>query len=96
MTVHPEPARPVGTVDRAGAATRYVGPGVSAVYTLRVAGHLDPHWALALGGLALTHDEDGATSLSGVVADQAELHGLLARIRDLGVTLVSVAIVDHT
>ncbi|WP_235522398.1 hypothetical protein [Cellulomonas sp. Root137] len=85
MTVHPQPARPVGTTDRAGAAV---------VYTLRVTGHLDPHWAPSLGGLTLTHDDDGATSLTGVVADQAELHGLLARIRDLGVTLVSVGIVD--
>ncbi|WP_315095591.1 hypothetical protein [uncultured Cellulomonas sp.] len=76
--------------------TRHAGPGEPAAYTLRVAGHLDPHWAPALGGLALTHDDDGATSLSGVVADQAELHGLLARIRDLGVTLLSVAIVDQT
>ncbi|WP_421740652.1 hypothetical protein [Cellulomonas sp.] len=84
MTVHPQPARPVGTIDRAGAA----------VYTLRVTGHLDPHWAPSLGGLTLTHDDDGATSLTGAVADQAELHGLLARIRDLGVTLISVGIVD--
>ncbi len=62
-------------------------------YLLRVDGHLDQHWAAWFGGLVLTHDDDGATSLSAVVADQAELHGLLTRIRDLGVTLISVAVV---
>ena len=67
-----------------------------AAYRLRVAGHLDDHWAPWFGDLALTHEDDGTTSLTGVVADQAELHGLLAKIRDLGVTLISVAGVDPT
>ena len=58
-------------------------------YVIRVGGHLDPHWA-AVFGLVLTHDPDGTTILTGVVADQAALHGTLARIRDLGVTLISV------
>ncbi|KRE41093.1 hypothetical protein [Knoellia sp. Soil729] len=58
-------------------------------YVIRVGGHLDPHWAAAFG-LALAHDPDGTTLLTGVVADQAALHGTLARIRDLGVTLISV------
>ena len=59
-------------------------------YVLRVTGHLDPHWAPWFGDLTLTHDDDGTTTLRGAVADQAELHGILAKIRDLGVTLISV------
>jgi hypothetical protein len=60
---------------------------------VRVTGHLDDHWADWFGGLALAHDSDGTTSLTGLVSDQAELHGLLAKVRDLGVTLISVAVV---
>ncbi len=63
-------------------------------YRLRVAGHLDHHWSPWFAGLTLTHEDDGTTSLTGVVSDQAELHGLLTKIRDLGVTLISVAAVD--
>jgi hypothetical protein len=63
-------------------------------YRLRVDGHLDDHWAGRLGGLALTRDRDGTTSLTGAVPDQAALHGLLARIRDLGITLLSVDALD--
>ena len=59
-------------------------------YVLRVSGHLDPHWSASFAGLALAHDADGTTTLTGAVADQAELHGILTRIRDLGVTLISV------
>jgi hypothetical protein len=64
------------------------------IYELRVAGRLDPHWSAWFGGLSLTHQDDGNTSLTGTVTDQAELHGLLAKIRDLGVTLISVTVVD--
>ena len=63
-------------------------------YQLRVAGHLGCHWSPWLGGLTLTQHEDGTTSLTGTVADQADLHGLLAKIRDLGVTLLSLAVMD--
>ena len=65
-----------------------------AVYQLRVAGLLDQHWSAWFGGLTLTHEDDGSTSLTGAVTDQAELHGLLTKIRDLGVTLISVTVVD--
>ena len=65
-------------------------PQEPAVYRLRVAGHLDNHWSSWFGDLTLTHEDDGTTILSGFVADQAELHGLLTKIRDLGVTLISV------
>ncbi|MEO3936596.1 hypothetical protein V3N99_07520 [Dermatophilaceae bacterium Soc4.6] len=62
-------------------------------YEVRIDGHLDKHWASWFGGLTLTHD-DGITILRGPVTDQAELHGLLAKVRDLGVTLISVKAVD--
>lgn len=68
--------------------------GGAAEYRIRVAGHLDDHWSPWFGDLTLTHDNDGATSISGVVADQAQLHGLLAKVRDLGVTLLSVQVGD--
>ena len=63
-------------------------------YRLRVDGHLDDHWSPWFGDLTLTQEDDGTTSLSGAVADQAELHGLLTKIRDLGVTLISVAVIE--
>ncbi|MGB7962392.1 MAG: hypothetical protein WCF12_05440 [Propionicimonas sp.] len=65
-------------------------------YTLRVAGRLDARWSPWFDGLTLTSESDGTTSLSGLVADQADLHGLLAKIRDLGITLISVAAIDPT
>ena len=63
-------------------------------YRLRVDGHLDDHWSAWFGDLTLTHQNDGTTSLSGVVSDQAELHGMLMKVRDLGVTLISVEVID--
>ncbi|MEO5983288.1 MAG: hypothetical protein ABIQ13_13335 [Pedococcus sp.] len=63
-------------------------------YELRVDRHLDLHWSPWLGGLTLTHDDDGTTTLRGAVADQAELHGILTKVRDLGVTIISVAAID--
>jgi hypothetical protein len=63
-------------------------------YELRVEGHLDEHWSTWFGGLTLIHEEDGTTTLRGVVTDQAELHGLLAKVRDLGTTLISVKATD--
>jgi hypothetical protein len=64
-------------------------------YRLRVDGHLDNHWAPWFDGMNLIHEDDGTTSLTGVIADQAQLHGLLIKIRDLGVTLLSVAVIDN-
>ena len=63
-------------------------------YDIRVLGHLDPHWSTWFTGLTLTHHDEGTTSLHGVVTDQAELHGLLAKVRDLGATLLSVTADD--
>jgi hypothetical protein len=67
---------------------------VPAGYQLRVDGHLDRSWSSWFDDLTLTHEEDGTTTLTGSISDQAELHGLLAKIRDLGVTLISVEAVD--
>jgi hypothetical protein len=59
-------------------------------YEIRIGGHLDESWADRLGVPGLTHLADGTTTLSGISADQAALHGLLQRIRDLGLPLISV------
>jgi hypothetical protein len=64
-------------------------PDVTA-YELRVRGHLDQHWSAWFDGFTLTHQDDGTTILHGVVRDQAELHGLLAKVRDMGTALISV------
>lgn len=60
------------------------------VYQIRVKGHLGPQWTDWFAGLAITLEEDGDTLLTGPVLDQAALHGLLRRVRDLGMPLVSV------
>ena len=63
---------------------------MSRVYEFRVDGHLDGHWSTLLAGLVLSHGSDGTSTLTGPVADQAELHGVLAGLRDLGAPLVAV------
>jgi hypothetical protein len=62
----------------------------SETYEICFRGHLDSRWAARLGVPGLTHESDGTTILRGIVADQAALHGLLQRVRDLGLMLVSV------
>ena len=59
-------------------------------YEIRIKGHLDPHWSDWFAGLQLTHMEGDETLLSGSLADQGALHGLLERIRDLNLKLISV------
>lgn len=66
----------------------------TAYYKIRVKDHLAPSWSAWLNGLELAHDADGNTTLSGPVIDQSALHGLLAKIRDLGLTLLSVESLD--
>jgi hypothetical protein len=63
-------------------------------YEIRLKGHLDSRWAAWFDGLSLTHDSGGTTVISGPVLDQAALHGLLQRVRDVGIPLVSVAQID--
>ena len=61
------------------------------VYAFDVQGHLDAHWAEWLGDLRIRHNPDGTSTLVGPIVDQAELHGVLAKLRDLGVALIAVA-----
>ena len=60
------------------------------VYQIRVQGHLGSEWTDWFEGLTITLEEDGNTLLTGPVIDQAALHGLLKKVRDLGMTLISV------
>lgn len=61
-----------------------------ATYVLQVTGTLDAHWAAWFDGLCMTSEADGTTTLVGPLVDQAALHGVLRKIRDLGLTLLSV------
>jgi hypothetical protein len=72
------PPGPAGPADRA------------ARYELRVRGVLDRHWSGWFDGLQVSSDAPGQTLIAGPVADQAALHGLLAKVRDLGLPLLSV------
>jgi len=63
-------------------------------YEIRLAGHLNARWAAWFDGLTVSHESGGTTVISGPIADQAALHGLLQRVRDLGLPLVSVTQVE--
>jgi hypothetical protein len=60
------------------------------LHEIRVEGHLDDRWADWVDGLVFVHEADGTTTLVGPLADQAALHGVLTRMRDLGVPIISV------
>ena len=64
------------------------------VYQIRIKGHLGPRWTDWFGGMTITLEDNGDTLLTGPVVDQAELHGLLRRVRDLGLPLISVTRVE--
>ena len=66
------------------------GSGESTVYQIRVKSHLGSDWTDWFEGLTITLEEDGDTLLTGPVVDQAALHGLLKKVRDLGIFLVSI------
>jgi hypothetical protein len=63
-------------------------------YEIRLKGHLDSRWTTWFDGLSLTHESDGTTIIHGLVVDQAALHGLLQKARDVGLPLVSVIQVE--
>jgi hypothetical protein len=65
-------------------------------YEIRVEGHLGNSWSSWFEGLVIRHEDNGETVLSGPIVDQAALHGMLMRIRDLGLPLISVTRVGQT
>jgi hypothetical protein len=72
-------------------SAHHIGSYVPLVqYEIRVGGHLGPRWEAWFDGLSLTTADDGTTVIRGPVADQAALHGVLQKLRDLGVPLISV------
>jgi hypothetical protein len=70
-------------------------PSQPVVYQIRVKGHLGQEWTDWFEGLIITLEEDGDTLLTGPVIDQSALHGLLKKVRDLGMPLVSVSPLEH-
>jgi hypothetical protein len=64
------------------------------IYQIRIKGHLGPRWSGWFEGLKITLEDDGETLLTGPVADQAALHGLLRKVRDLGMPLISAIRVE--
>jgi hypothetical protein len=84
------PAEPLATARRAQEA----GSSPGSRYAIRVEGLLDAHWSEWLGGMTLTHEAGGLTRLEGAVMDQAALHGLLNKIRDLRLTIVTLERLD--
>jgi hypothetical protein len=69
-------------------------PAEPARYEIRVQGVLDPRWSAWFEGLQVTSDQAGQTTIAGPVTDQAALHGLLAKVRDLGLPLLEVRRID--
>jgi len=67
----------------------------SIIYEIRIKGHLDRQWSDWFDDLNITLEEDGDTLLTGPVVDQAALHGLIKKVRDLGMPLVSVNPIQH-
>jgi hypothetical protein len=63
-------------------------------YEIRVSGHLEAHWQAWFDGLSVTTADDGTTVLRGAIVDQAALHGLLHKLRDIGVPLISLTQLD--
>jgi RimJ/RimL family protein N-acetyltransferase len=67
---------------------------MTTTYAIRVDGHLDDHWSAWLGGLDMTRDDQGATTVTVPVADQAQLHGVLAGLRDIGAVITELRVTD--
>ena len=67
---------------------------IPTTYAIRVHGHLDDHWSTWFGTLDISRHDDGTSTLTGPVADQAQLHGILAGLRDIGATLICLRTID--
>ncbi len=63
-------------------------------YAIRVDGHLDDHWSAWLGELDMTRNDDGTTTITAQIADQAQLHGLFAGLRDIGAVITELRTTD--
>ena len=63
-------------------------------YEIRLKGHLEPRWSAWFDGLSITLEANGNTLLYGPITDQAALHGILKKVRDLGLTLLSVQSIE--
>ena len=74
--------------------TPQTDPDQPVVYQIRIKGHLGPQWTEWFEGMTVTREENGDTLLTGPVVDQAALHGLLKKVRDLGLPLLSVIRVE--
>jgi hypothetical protein len=70
-------------------------PSQPVVYQIRIKGHLGHQWTDWFEGMTITLEEDGDTLLTGPVVDQAALHGLLKKVRDMGMPLLSVCPLEH-
>ena len=68
----------------------------STKYVIRVKGHLDVRWATWFDGMSLANEADGTTTIQGPVVDQAALHGLLQKLRDVGIPLISLTQTEPT
>ena len=88
VVLYPVPKIETEAMPTADASTE--APSAPTIYAIRLQGHLDGRWAGWFGGLTITLEEDGSTLLTGPVVDQAALHGLLKKVRDLGMPLLSV------
>ena len=67
-----------------------IDPSQPMVYEIKIEGHLDSEWTAWFGGMTLALEDNGDTLITGPVIDQAALHGLLKKVRDLGMSLVSI------
>ena len=65
------------------------------IYHIRVVGHLDDRWSNWFGEFIIARHDDGTCTLTGPVTDQAQLHGIIARLRDIGATLLSLRTIDN-
>jgi hypothetical protein len=72
-----------------------IDPGQPRAYQIRIKGHLGPEWTDWFAGLAVTLEDSGDTLLTGPVLDQAALHGVLRKLRDVGLPLISISPVER-